>query len=422
MPQNLCDSLLQNLSSSSLEFPKIVVSSLNVSVEKNKLIQDTNLPLQVYSRRRNLTVQPMQFMKSALDLGTENNTNAEIIFDPEIYDGGAAPECKNEIDLPIAIGKGVYRTPTVAVLSKGDELEDPTTRSLSRGKVLYFLQRLGACFQTRGLLQDLFEPIPLFSSNGLTKSLSPMETPPKVRRISIPAENVLFKIFSSSSSSSLAIPRSRTLQCCCRAMILAAALQQHCKVLDLGIARDDEEELEKILNNTFSAGIDILLTFGGVSMGDKDFVKPLLEKSGTVYFDKVCMKPGKPLTFVEINSRPAENKTVNKILAFGLPGNPSPLLSVMASNLQGSRPKEVTADVSQDTEFKVAVLTVSDAVASVAGPDRSGPRTVSVNNSSSEKLGGARVVAADVVLDDVTKIRDVLQRWCDVDKMNLNPW
>ncbi|KAK4855608.1 hypothetical protein QYF36_008989 [Acer negundo] len=94
----------------------------------------------------------------------------------------------------------------------------------------------------------------------------------------------------------------------------------------------------------------------------------------------------------------------------------------MASNLQGSRPKEVTADVSQDTEFKVAVLTVSDAVASVAGPDRSGPRTVSVNNSSSEKLGGARVVAADVVLDDVTKIRDVLQRWCDVDKMNLNPW
>ena len=48
----------------------------------------------------------------------------------------------------------------------------------------------------------------------------------------------------------------------------------------------------------------------------------------------------------------------------------SPLLSVMASNLQGSRPKEVTADVSQDTEFKVAVLTVSDTVASGAGPDR----------------------------------------------------
>ncbi|KAK4855344.1 hypothetical protein QYF36_006283 [Acer negundo] len=354
----------------------------------------------------------------------------------------------------------VYRTPTIAVLSTGDELEDPTTRFLSRGKIR--------------------------DSN--------------------------------------------------RAMLLAAALQQRCKVLDLGIARDDEEELEKILNNAFSAGIDILLTSGGVSMGDKDFVKPLLEKSGTIYFDKVCMKPGKPLTFAEINSRPAENTTVNKILAFGLPGNPvsclvcfhlfvvpairhlsgwanphlwrvqarllqpvrtdqarpefhravikwkvddgsgnpgfvaestghqmssrllsmksanallelpgtgsvisagtsvsaiiisdfgstdtgkSPLLSVMASTLQGSRPKEVTADVSQDTEFKVAVLTVSDTVASGAGPDRSGPRAVSVINSSSEKLCGARVVATDVVPDDVAKIKDVLQRWSDVDKMNL---
>ncbi|KAK2641092.1 hypothetical protein Ddye_022855 [Dipteronia dyeriana] len=354
----------------------------------------------------------------------------------------------------------VYRTPTIAVLSTGDELEDPTTRFLSRGKIR--------------------------DSN--------------------------------------------------RSMILAAALQQHCKVLDLGIARDDEEELEKILNNAFSAEIDILLTSGGVSMGDKDFVKPLLEKSGTIYFDKVCMKPGKPLTFAEINSRPAENTTVNKILAFGLPGNPvsclvcfhlfvvptirrlsgwanphlwrvqarllqpvrtdrarpefhravikwmvddgsgnpgfvaestghqmssrllsmksanallelpgigivisagtsvsaiiisdfgsadtgkSPLLSVMASTLQGSKSKEVTADVSQDTKFKVAVLTVSDTVASGAGPDRSGPRAVSVINSSSEKLGGARVVATDVVPDDVAKIKDVLQRWSDVDQMNL---
>lgn len=70
-------------------------------------------------------------------------------------------------------------------------------------------------------------------------------------------------------------------------MILAAAKQQHCKVIDLGIARDDEEELAKVLDSAFSAGIHILLTSGGVSMGDKDFVKPLLEKRGTVYFHKV---------------------------------------------------------------------------------------------------------------------------------------
>ncbi|KAJ0087353.1 hypothetical protein Patl1_07154 [Pistacia atlantica] len=102
--------------------------------------------------------------------------------------------------------------------------------------------------------------------------------------------------------------------------------QQQCKVIDLGIARDDEEELEKILDNAFSAGIDILVTSGGVSMGDKDFVKPLLEKRGTVRFSKVCMKPGKPLTFAEISLKPVENIMVNKTLAFGLPGNPAHLL------------------------------------------------------------------------------------------------
>ena len=39
---------------------------------------------------------------------------------------------------------------------------------------------------------------------------------------------------------------------------------------------------------------------GGVSMGDKDFIKPLLERHGKVFFGKVKMKPGKPLTFATI--------------------------------------------------------------------------------------------------------------------------
>lgn len=72
-----------------------------------------------------------------------------------------------------------------------------------------------------------------------------------------------------------------------RSMLLAAAAQQQCKVVDLGIARDDEEIIERVLDGAFSAGIDILLTSGGVSMGDRDFVKPLLQKRGKVYFDKV---------------------------------------------------------------------------------------------------------------------------------------
>lgn len=71
-------------------------------------------------------------------------------------------------------------------------------------------------------------------------------------------------------------------------MLLAAAVQHQCKVIDLGIARDDESELEKILENVFSSGANILLTSGGVSMGDRDYVKPLLAKKGVVYFNAVC--------------------------------------------------------------------------------------------------------------------------------------
>ncbi|KAE8734805.1 Molybdopterin biosynthesis protein CNX1 [Hibiscus syriacus] len=139
----------------------------------------------------------------------------------------------------------VQPTPTIAVLSTGDELVEPTTGSLSRGQIR--------------------------DSN--------------------------------------------------RAMLLAAIAQQQCTVLDLGIVRDDKEELDRVLDSAFSSGINILLTSGGVSMGDKDFVKPLLEKKGTVHFNKVCMKPGKPLTFAEINLNQAENAPVSKVLAFGLPGN-----------------------------------------------------------------------------------------------------
>lgn len=72
-----------------------------------------------------------------------------------------------------------------------------------------------------------------------------------------------------------------------RAMILAAAQQLQCEVLDLGIAHDDEEEIEKMFDKAFSSGIHILITSGGVSMGDRDFVKPLLAKRGKLHFHKV---------------------------------------------------------------------------------------------------------------------------------------
>jgi gephyrin len=52
-------------------------------------------------------------------------------------------------------------------------------------------------------------------------------------------------------------------------------------------------------------------------MGDKDFIKPLLERKGTVYFGKVWMKPGKPLTFATLDL-----PGPRRMFVFGLPGNP----------------------------------------------------------------------------------------------------
>jgi gephyrin len=104
-----------------------------------------------------------------------------------------------------------------------------------------------------------------------------------------------------------------------RAMLLAAAAETGAKVTDLGIAADTAQQVEAALDAALAAGADVVLTTGGVSMGDKDFIKPLLERRGTIFFGKVCMKPGKPLTFARV----ANPSTGRNTLVFGLPGNPA---------------------------------------------------------------------------------------------------
>ncbi len=59
--------------------------------------------------------------------------------------------------------------------------------------------------------------------------------------------------------------------------------------LDLGIAGDDGGVLEGCLERAIDQGADVLLTTGGVSMGDKDLIKGMLEARGEVFFGKVCV-------------------------------------------------------------------------------------------------------------------------------------
>jgi len=118
-----------------------------------------------------------------------------------------------------------------------------------------------------------------------------------------------------------------------RAMLRAAVHAAGGDPLDLGIAADQPDSLRRQLEAVFVAA-DILLTSGGVSMGELDLIKPILEEVGTVQFGRILMKPGKPLTFATIPiaaqaiTREPDQKTDRKTdrkhptLVFGLPGNP----------------------------------------------------------------------------------------------------
>jgi gephyrin len=102
-----------------------------------------------------------------------------------------------------------------------------------------------------------------------------------------------------------------------RPAIIASLERDGYLVRDFGIVYDMELRLEQQILNAVSE-CDVLITSGGVSMGDADLVKPLLAKLGTIHFGRLNMKPGKPTTFATIKSPDVKRN----IMCFGLPGNP----------------------------------------------------------------------------------------------------
>ena len=93
---------------------------------------------------------------------------------------------------------------------------------------------------------------------------------------------------------------------------LRALLEQlGCEVTDLGIVPDRFEDTRRALRDA-SEGHDLILTSGGVSVGEEDHVKPAVEAEGSLDLWKIAMKPGKPLAYGRVRAA-----------AFiGLPGNP----------------------------------------------------------------------------------------------------
>jgi molybdopterin molybdotransferase len=94
--------------------------------------------------------------------------------------------------------------------------------------------------------------------------------------------------------------------------------------VDMGVIRDDRAAIEEALASA-SADADAVVTSGGVSVGEADYVGETLEKLGTVGFWKVAIKPGRPIAFGRVGDA----------WFFGLPGNP---VSVMATFYHLVRP------------------------------------------------------------------------------------
>ena len=83
------------------------------------------------------------------------------------------------------------------------------------------------------------------------------------------------------------------------------------EIMDMGIIPDQRDRIEQAFIEA-SSNSDVLITSGGVSVGEADYVKETLEKVGRVDFWKIAMKPGKPLAFGHLD----------ECTFFGLPGNP----------------------------------------------------------------------------------------------------
>jgi len=84
-----------------------------------------------------------------------------------------------------------------------------------------------------------------------------------------------------------------------------------CDVLDMGVIRDDPKAVKRAFDEAAQSA-DVVITSGGVSVGEADYVKQILDRLGEVLFWKIAMKPGRPLAYGRIG----------RAHFFGLPGNP----------------------------------------------------------------------------------------------------
>jgi molybdopterin molybdotransferase len=106
-------------------------------------------------------------------------------------------------------------------------------------------------------------------------------------------------------------------------------------VVDLGVARDDPDAVSAMMTRAASLA-DIVITSGGVSVGEEDHVKAVVESLGSLDLWRIAVKPGKPFAFGQVCGKPF----------IGLPGNP---VSVFVTMLVIARPYLFACQGNADT-------------------------------------------------------------------------
>jgi molybdopterin molybdotransferase len=124
------------------------------------------------------------------------------------------------------------------------------------------------------------------------------------------------------------------------------------EAIDMGVVRDDPAALEKAF--LAAAKYDAIITTGGVSVGEADFIKQMMAKLGEVLFWKIAMRPGRPMAFGRIGNA----------YLFGLPGNP---VAVMVTFYQFVRDALLHLSGREPARFPLLRVSSSENIRKVPG-------------------------------------------------------
>ena len=132
------------------------------------------------------------------------------------------------------------------------------------------------------------------------------------------------------------------------------------EIMDCGIVRDTPEDLRHAFASA-SQKADVIISSGGVSVGEADFTKQIMDELGEVGFWKIAMRPGRPMAFGSL--KPISPKTIPTVF-FGLPGNP---VAVMVTFYQFVRNALLQLNGALKPEIPLVLVQSAEAIRKKSG-------------------------------------------------------